>query len=787
MADSKPPHIFHGSAGLAADRLGATRHARLALQQPVLVDAQIALGEQRLDDAEKSIALYEQKHGRDAAALMLRAAVPARSGRPAEAIPLLREALALAPDLTEAQLVLASVLSSLSLVEEALAVLDEVLRREPHNADAGRQRIWGLANTGRYEAARTACEALLKTRKDDPYLWLSYGHFLKASVPGGAASAYRRAAALAPGWGEAWWALANLKTERLSAADVQAMRTALQAPGNAPENRIPLLFALAKALEDDGHHEEAFRYYAQGNQERRDSFSPQPVPIAAEVESAIAVTTPDFFTARANQGCPAEDPIFIVGMPRAGTTLIEQILASHSAIEGTAELLHISNIVQELIVEHGLSGPNAYAEMLARLDPARLGAIGADYLRRAQAHRHSDKPYFIDKMPSNWRYIALIRLILPRARIIDIRRDAMDCCFANYRQLFGGGHEFAYSLSDLGAHYRNYAKAIDHAAAVMDDGVIPVSYESLIDAPEPEIRGLLTRLGLPFESACVSFHKNGRAVSTPSAEQVRRPINSDGVGRWRPYERWLEPLMTALGTKPRSPDSLASRAGQSQSRGMTQASVDETGLYLRDGYVALEGLFPPEVLAAFYQRMQADLQAAGKPMTNFMQQGRLLRQPAIEIYAYQYPPMLTFLWGLTPRIAMATKRDLLPTYAYFRAYQKGDICRIHSDRQACEHSLSLTVAYGENLVWPLSVGTERLDQPQSMVTDDFAGAPYGSVAMRPGDGVLYQGTHHRHGRLDPNPNSWSAHLFLHWIDRNGPYKAEAFDRPTMERASRARA
>ena len=781
MASPEPPHTFHGSAGVAADGLAATRTARLALQQPELIDAQVALGEQRLDDAEKSIVLYEEKHGRDAAALMLRAAVPARCGRHAEAIPLLREALALAPELTEAQLALASVLLSLSLVEEALAVLDEVLTREPHNADAGRQRMWALANTGQYEAARSACEALLKKREDDPYLWLSYGHLLKASVPGGAARAYRRAAALAPDWGEAWWALANLKTERLSATDVQAMRTALQAPGNAPDNRIPLLFALAKALEDAGHHEEAFRHYAQGNQERRDSFFPRPVPIASEVESAIALTTANFFAARADKGCAAQDPIFIVGMPRAGTTLIEQILASHSTIEGTAELSHISNIVHELIVEHGLSGPNAYAEMLTRLDPARLAAIGADYLRRAQAHRHSDKPYFIDKMPSNWRYIALIRLILPRARIIDIRRDPMDCCFANYRQLFGGGHEFAYSLTDLGEHYRNYAKAVDHAAVVIGDGVIRVSYETLIDAPEPQIRGLLIKLSLPFEPACLSFYQSSRAVSTPSAEQVRRPINSDGIGRWRRYERWLEPLMTALGE---TPDSLASRAGQSQSRGMTKAS-DETELYFRDGYVWLEGLFPPEVLAAFYQRMQADLQAAGKPMISFMQHGRLLRQPAIEIYAYQYPPMLTFLWGLTPRIAMATGRDLLPTYAYFRAYQKGDICRVHSDRQACEHSLSLTVAYGENFVWPLSVGTKRIDQPQSLVTDDFEGQPYGSVAMRPGDGVLYQGTHHRHGRLDPNPNSWSAHLFLHWVDRNGPYKAEAFDRPTMERAARA--
>lgn len=210
----------------------------------------------------------------------------------------------------------------------------------------------------------------------------------------------------------------------------------------------------------------------------------------------------------------------------------------------------------------------------------------------------------------------------------------------------------------------------------------------------------------------------------------------------------------------------------------------ETEQYLRDGYVGLPGLFPPEVLIAFYNRMTADLRAAGQSMMSFSAKSPLLRQPAIEIYAYQYSPMLAFLWGLTPRIAMATNRELLPTYAYFRAYQQGDICRIHSDRESCEHSLSLTIAYGEGIAWPLCVSRDRVDQPKPVVTDDFEGAAFGAVAMQPGDGVLYQGTHHRHGRPEPNPNSWSAHLFLHWVDREGPYKHHAFDKPALERATR---
>lgn len=214
--------------------------------------------------------------------------------------------------------------------------------------------------------------------------------------------------------------------------------------------------------------------------------------------------------------------------------------------------------------------------------------------------------------------------------------------------------------------------------------------------------------------------------------------------------------------------------------------MTETDAYRDQGYVALTGLFAPAVLNAFYQRMRRDLGLTNATMRRFTARGPLLTKDAIEIYALQYPPMLTFLWGLTPRIAQATGCDLLPTYAYFRLYQRGDVCRIHTDRPACEHSVSLTIAYGDDTPWPLSVAMVADPAPQPVVREDFGGDAYGSVAMRPGDGVLYQGVHHRHGRLDPNPNAWSAHLFLHWVDADGRYKDQAFDRPTIERANAAR-
>ena len=217
-----------------------------------------------------------------------------------------------------------------------------------------------------------------------------------------------------------------------------------------------------------------------------------------------------------------------------------------------------------------------------------------------------------------------------------------------------------------------------------------------------------------------------------------------------------------------------------------KAMTSETEAYREQGYVALSGLFPPIILRAFYEQMRVDLGLGQGTTRAFTARGPLLSKDAIEVYALQYPPMLSFLWGLTPRIALATGCDLLPTYAYFRLYQKGDICRVHSDRSACEHSLSLTIAYGDDIAWPLSVADAPVAVPQPVVSSDFGTDSYGSVAMQPGDGVLYQGVHRRHGRLDPNPNAWSAHLFLHWVDAHGRYRDQAFDRPTIERAQQQR-
>lgn len=553
------PHLFDSSRGAVfpasvgfrppADPARETAtDTRRALRDPLLTEAQLAIQAGRLGDARHAVARYVAVHGRTTAAIMVLGAIPARLGRNREATALLREAVGRVPELTEAQLALASQLFALGSAGEAVRVLDRVIAREPLNASAAVQRMWGLANSGRYPDAIAACEALLSGNPADAGLWLSYGHFLKAGSTGeAAAAAYRRALAVQPDWGEPWWALANLKTDCLDARDIAGMRAALDRRPGSVADHIPVHFALARALEAAGDYEQSFRHLDRGNRAYRATLGALPHPVQAEVDAAAAVTTPAFLAERSGKGCPSPDPIFIVGMPRSGTTLVEQILASHPAVEGTAELPHISSLVDGLIAEHGLRGPGAYADLLVRLDPARLAKLGGDYLQRARGHRRTGKPFFIDKMPSNWRYIAFIRLILPEARIVDVRRDALDCCFSNFAQLFGGGHHFAYSLADLGRHYRAYADALGQARRWAGDRLIATSHAALVREPEPAIRGLLDALGLPFAERCLRFHENDRPVSTPSAQQVRRPINGDGVGRWRPYARWLQPLFDALG------------------------------------------------------------------------------------------------------------------------------------------------------------------------------------------------------------------------------------------------
>jgi len=400
-----------------------------------------------------------------------------------------------------------------------------------------------LGRLGDFDEAITLYEDMVRRVPGQPKIWMSYGHALKTvGRTADSVAAYRRATALRPAFGEAWWSIANLKTEPFDAADLAAMEGALHDAQASVEDRFHLHFALGKALSDRSDAEKAFIQYAEANRLRRTAQPYEAARTSRMVDAVIGLSTPDFFAARQDMGCPAPDPIFIIGLPRAGSTLIEQILSSHSQVEGTMELPDLPALVAELRQE------GDWPTMMGDVNPARLRALGEAYMERTRIQRREGLPYFIDKLPNNWLHVGLIQLILPHARIIDARRHPLDCCFSNFKQHFARGQGFSYGLEDVGRYYVDYVRLAAHFDAVLPVRVHRVIHERLLDDPEGEISALLQALDLPFEDACLNFHHNKRAVRTASSEQVRRPINREGVGQWLPYEPWLTPLKTALGS-----------------------------------------------------------------------------------------------------------------------------------------------------------------------------------------------------------------------------------------------
>jgi hypothetical protein len=344
-----------------------------------------------------------------------------------------------------------------------------------------------------------------------------------------------------------WWSLANLKTFTFSAADLSAMRGQLEKPGLASEDRQHLEFAIGKALEDEGEYEASFRHYNQGNELRHATLAYSARDTSARVARIKRSYTRDFFERRAGYGADAPDPIFIVGLPRAGSTLLEQILSSHSAVEGTMELPEINSITRALRGQGDAGRPMPYHDVVEAMDADALRQLGERYLEHTRIQRKTDAPFFIDKMPNNFQHIGLIQLILPNARIIDARRHPLACCFSGFKQLFARGQSFSYSLDDIGRYYADYVELMAHFDQALPGRVHRVFYERMVDDTETEVRRLLDYCGLPFEEGCLRFFENTRAVRTASSEQVRKPIYREGVDHWRHFEPWLGPLKEALG------------------------------------------------------------------------------------------------------------------------------------------------------------------------------------------------------------------------------------------------
>ncbi len=519
-----------------------------AARDPQLLRAGQALATNDLPTAEGILRPYLHQRPTDIAAIRMMAELAARIGRLTDSENLLRRALELAPGFTAARANLATVLYKQNRPVEAIAELEAIERVGAAHLGHSSLKAAALGRLGGHEEALALYRQILDARPDEPKIWMSYGHILKTvGRTDEGIAAYRRSIDLRPGLGEAWWSLANLKTYRFTDADVAAMRAALSADGIDEDDRFHLHFALGKALEDRRDAAGSFAAYAEGNRRRRAQLDYRREAIADLVDRSIATFTPAFFAKRRDYGCPSDAPIFVLGLPRAGSTLVEQILASHPLVEGTTELPDIPLMARRLSGRKDADDPGAYPEILATLDPAQCRALGEEYLERAAVQRVTDRPHFIDKLPNNWAHVGFVKLILPNARIVDARRHPLACGFSNFKQHFARGQAFTYDLGDLGHYYADYVRLMRHLDAVLPGQVHRIVNEALVEDPDGEIRRLLGGVGLPFDPACLAFHENKRAVRTPSAEQVRKPVNASGVDRWRDYDEWLGPLKDALG------------------------------------------------------------------------------------------------------------------------------------------------------------------------------------------------------------------------------------------------
>ncbi len=461
---------------------------------------------------------------------------------------LLRRATALAPADASTRMALAELLVRSKRAALALAELDKIEGNAAESDPVLSLRAECLGALGRLEEELAILERLTASRgQGDITLSLRTGHAQRAlGQEAKAAATYRDIIRRHPGEGTSWWSLANLKTIKFDDSDVAEMKAALTLPDRPVQNRIRLNFALGKANEDRRDTEAAFSHYAEGNRLRSTIAPYDPQMIGKWVDRSIDLFTPGFFAARAGQGSTASDPIFIVGLQRSGSTLIEQILASHPAIEGTAELPDMPNLVRSM-GETAAGEKKTFEDYFSGLDPERLQGLGQSYLDASAAHRRTDRPNFTDKMPNNWMYLGIIRTILPNARIVDVRRDPMACCFSNWKQLYAQGLDHSNALGTMGQFYVDYVRMMRHFDAVQPGRVHRIIYDDLVDDLDGEVRRLLDYLGLPFDPACLAFHSNERAVHTISAGQVRKPINRDGIGQWTPFDQWLGPLRDALG------------------------------------------------------------------------------------------------------------------------------------------------------------------------------------------------------------------------------------------------
>jgi tetratricopeptide (TPR) repeat protein len=549
----KSLQALHRMAGRMADSEAARRFAEELARLPTeIMTAHSMFADGEIQAAEDLVRGYLLKHGDHIEGMRLLAQIAMQHDVADDAEILLENVLLKVPDYHAARYEYAMALLQRHKHARAREEMEWLLAIDPDNKIYRTTHATVCTGFGDYERALPIYRDLLANTPNDAELHLSIGHSLKTlGRTAEAIASYRAAAACRPAYGDAYWSLANLKTYRFLDEEIDLMRRDEQSPQTRVLDRYHLCFALGKALEDRGEYAESFTYYERGNalKKRESRYRPEFFETNARLQAAVC--TREFFAARGDFGASDSAPIFIVGLPRSGSTLIEQILASHSQVEGTMELADIPRMVNDLQGTNRDDANPRYPAVLSAMTAADFKRLGETYLADTRAYRHG-KPFFIDKMPNNFRHLGLIHLILPNAKIIDARRERVACCFSNFKQLFASGQQFTYSFEDIARYYRMYEALMRHWDEALPGRILRVQHEELIADPEPQIRRILAFCGLGFEPGCIDFHRTQRRIHTASSEQVRRPISREGLDQWRKFEPWLTPLLEALGPSART-------------------------------------------------------------------------------------------------------------------------------------------------------------------------------------------------------------------------------------------
>ena len=557
---------LHRKRGAVPEAAQADRAVHgLSRLPPTLLQVGIDLHDGKLARAEQACREHLRRHPRDVEGMRLLAEIGLKLGVLDDAEFLLESCLVFEPEHRAARYEYIRVLHKRQRFAEALEQAKRLLGSEPRNLLYRSVHAAELLAVGDYRAALDIYDALIAEDPNDPMKFLHRGHALKTvGRAEEAVTSYRRAAAIRPDLGDAYWSLANLKTYRFEASELERMLEAEATTTTSAEDRYHLCFALGKAFEQSGDHDRSFTFYERGNRLKKSELRYRDDRLLQEMRLQREVCTLEFLERRAGIGCPAPDPIFIVGLPRAGSTLLEQILASHPMVDGTLELPNVLAIAARLNGRGMVQAVPRYPAILRDMPDEAFATLGREYIEGTRLHRRG-APRFTDKMPNNFRHIGLIGLMLPQAKIIDARREPMACCFRAFQQLFAVGQEFSYDLKDLGQYYRAYVELMDHWDRVLPGRILRVNHEDVVADLDREVRRLLDFCGLPFDERCLRFHETDRPVRTASSEQVRQPLNKRGVEQWRRYAAHLGPLREALGDLAPADDAIPTTAPRAAS------------------------------------------------------------------------------------------------------------------------------------------------------------------------------------------------------------------------------